>query len=118
MYIGEFSRRVGTSTKTIRHYEDIGLLPVAKRKGRYRIYDERYIETVRQIRLAQSFGFTLSRIKQLCENQNIEYGLPRHVIELAISQQTQKLQDQIHLCKQQLSDIEQIKKQLNCSDCA
>lgn len=37
MYIGKAAKLSGTTIKSIRHYEDIGLLPPAQRQGKYRI---------------------------------------------------------------------------------
>lgn len=53
MYIGEFAKLTGTTPKTIRFYEYIGLMPEPLRKGKYRVYDHTYIETVKQIKRAQ-----------------------------------------------------------------
>ncbi|RBL65615.1 MerR family transcriptional regulator, partial [Pseudomonas sp. MWU13-2625] len=38
MYIGQAAQLSGTTVKSIRHYEAIGLLPEAPRQGRYRLY--------------------------------------------------------------------------------
>ncbi|MCT7942129.1 MerR family transcriptional regulator [Shewanella holmiensis] len=53
MYIGEFAKLTGTTPKTIRFYESFGLIPEPLRKGKYRVYDHTYIETVKQIKRAQ-----------------------------------------------------------------
>lgn len=64
--IGELARRVGTTTKTIRHYERIGLmLPVEQGDNRYRYYDQSQVAQLRFIRRAQSLGLTLSEVGQL-----------------------------------------------------
>lgn len=114
MYISEFSRLTGTTTKTIRYYESIGLLPEPIRKGRYRLYTDTYIETVKQIKLAQTLGFTLKDILRLCDGQNIERGLPKIVLESALAQQKQSLNAKMDDIRQQLSDIEVIEQNLSC----
>jgi MerR family transcriptional regulator, copper efflux regulator len=118
MYIAEFSKLVGTSTKTIRYYEEIGLLPEPFRKGKYRVYDHTYVETVKQIKLAQSLGFSLNKIKALCQGQNIKRGLPKQVIDSALQYQKEKINQQIEELQLQLTKISDIEKQLNCSNCA
>ena len=50
MYIGELAKRAEVSERLVRYYEEIGLIPKPIRKGRYRIYDEDYIELIMQIR--------------------------------------------------------------------
>lgn len=117
MYIGEFCKLTGTSTKTIRFYEQIGLLPKAQRKGRYRVYDSRFVETVRQIRIAQQLGMSLKQICQLCDGANMDFGLPRHVIDNALNNQKEKLKQEQMRIQQQLDEIKQIESQLNCSQC-
>ena len=63
MRIGELAELTNTTTKTIRYYESIDLLPVvARSSGGYRIYDEAVVERLRFIREAQSSGLTLTEI--------------------------------------------------------
>lgn len=95
MYIGEFSELTGTTPKTIRFYESIGLLPEPLRKGKYRIYDKTYIETVKQIKRSQDLGFNLSEIKSLIEGVNIKKGLPASVIIKAINSKRCQLRKEI-----------------------
>lgn len=118
MYIAEFSKLAGTSTKTIRYYEAIGLLPEPARKGNYRVYDKTYVETVKQIKLAQSLGFTLNKIKVLCHGQDIKFGLPKQVIDSALQYQKQQIQEKLSELHGQLAQISEIEKLLKCSDCA
>ena len=64
--IGELARQAGTTTKTIRYYERIGLLtPFEQGENRYRYYDEAQVLQLRFIRRAQSLGLTLAEIGQL-----------------------------------------------------
>lgn len=114
MYIGAFSQRAGTSIKTIRYYEAIGLLPQPAREGRYRVYDDTYIETVRQIRLAQSLGFTLKQIQSMCADEDIRRGLPRHVIEKAIALRKQAIATQMMELQRQSEALEEVRAMLNC----
>lgn len=118
MYIAEFSKLVGTTTKTIRYYEEIGLLPEPYRAGRYRVYDGTYVETVKQIKLAQSLGFSLNKIKALCQGKDIKRGLPKQVIDSALQYQKEKIHQQLDELQNQLKKISEIENLLNCSDCA
>lgn len=66
--IGELARRSGTTTKTIRYYESIGLLQPAKRgDNSYRYYGEGQVQQLRFIRRAQGLGLTLAEIGELME---------------------------------------------------
>ena len=114
MYIGEFSTLTGTTPKTIRFYESIGLLPVPERKGKYRIYDQTYVETVKQIKRSQDLGFKLSELKALMKGVNIKYGLPANIIIQAIQSKRKELNAEIERIKktdEQLTDLlNEIKK--------
>lgn len=64
-YIGQVAEITGASRKAIRHYESMGLLPPAKRQGKYRVYSERDAFLVHMIKHAQGFGFTLAELREL-----------------------------------------------------
>ncbi len=64
--IGQASLRSGVSAKMIRHYEDVGLLPAARRtEAGYRQYSEADVQTLRFIRHSRDLGFSLAEIGQL-----------------------------------------------------
>jgi DNA-binding transcriptional MerR regulator len=68
--IGEVARRVGTTPRTIRYYEEIGLLPGEddRESGRHRVYTERDVERLRDaLRLKELLGVSLDELKELLE---------------------------------------------------
>lgn len=66
MTIGQAAASSGVSPKTIRFYEELGLLKPAERfANRYRAYDESNIQTLRFIRRARDLGFSLQEIDKL-----------------------------------------------------
>lgn len=66
MTIGQASASSGVPPKTIRFYEDLGLVKPAERlANRYRAYDESNIRTLRFIRRARSLGFSLQEVDGL-----------------------------------------------------
>jgi len=66
--IGELAERTGTTTKTIRYYESIDLLPPPPRTpAGYRDYGETAVERLRFVREAQSSGLTLTEILSILE---------------------------------------------------
>ena len=118
MYIGKFATLTGTTPKTIRFYESIGLIPEPLRQGNYRVYDHTYIETVKQIKRAQDLGFKLSEFKLLTEGVNIKRGLPASVIINAISVKRDQLKvevEKLHLMDKQLLQLQNELKKSNCA---
>ena len=64
--IGELSREFGVTTRTIRFYEDQGLLSPA-REGQSRIYQPRDRVRLKLILRGKRLGFSLKEIKNLIE---------------------------------------------------
>lgn len=64
--IGLLAEKTGTSTPTIRFYEEIGLLPLANRQeGGQRRYSEKDVERLQLIRQCRNFGFSVDQVRQL-----------------------------------------------------
>lgn len=64
--IGELAKRTGVSTRTIRYYEELGILPAPKRTdGGTRRYPSDYIFYVEGARLLKQLGFGLEEIAEL-----------------------------------------------------
>ncbi|RMF94414.1 MAG: MerR family transcriptional regulator [Candidatus Schekmanbacteria bacterium] len=64
--IGEVAKKLGISTRTLRYYEELGLLnPPSKTNGKVRYYNKHTIFLVKAIRKLQSMGLTLDEIKEI-----------------------------------------------------
>jgi MerR family transcriptional regulator, repressor of the yfmOP operon len=78
--IGEVAELTGTTARTIRYYEEIGLLPPARKReaGRHRLYDEAAVERLRDLlRLKELLGLSLDELKQLVAAQDARAALRR-----------------------------------------
>jgi DNA-binding transcriptional MerR regulator len=70
MRIGELAAHFGLNPKTIRYYEEIGLLPRADRSDSgYRLYEERDVERLGFIRRAKTLGLSLDEIRDILSLQ-------------------------------------------------
>lgn len=66
MNISQAAERSGVPAKTIRYYEDIGLIPPAERTASgYRQYGPKDVETLRFINRARSLGFSVPDVQAL-----------------------------------------------------
>jgi len=64
--IGILARRTGTTAPTIRYYEEIGLLPRARRReSGQRIYGNDATKRLTFIRRCREFGFSIEQVKTL-----------------------------------------------------
>ncbi len=67
MNIGQAAKRSGLPTKTIRYYEDIGLVSSARRENGFRDYSERDVHNLRFVARARGLGFTVEECRHLLE---------------------------------------------------
>jgi DNA-binding transcriptional MerR regulator len=69
--IQEVAAETGLTPRSIRYYEEMGLLePAARSEGAYRLYDDSDLERLRYIReLRDEAGFSLAQIGQLLEDE-------------------------------------------------
>jgi len=78
--IGEVAKLAGTTPRTIRYYEEIGLLPVSggREPGAHRSYAEDDVERLTELlRLKDLLGLTLDELKQLAEADEARAALRR-----------------------------------------
>ena len=76
--IGELAERLGVTTRTIRYYEELGLLgPDAGRaKGAHRVYNEAAASRLEElIRLRTLLGLSLEELAALAETQEARAAL-------------------------------------------
>ncbi len=64
--IGKAATRSGVSTKMVRHYESLGLLPrIVRTDAGYRQYTDNEVHTLRFIRRSRDLGFSMAEISDL-----------------------------------------------------
>ncbi|MFJ3999675.1 MerR family transcriptional regulator [Streptomyces parvus] len=68
MQIGEVAARTELSLRTIRHYEETGLVtPSARSQGGFRLYTETDVARLMVIRRMKPLGFTLDQMRDLLD---------------------------------------------------
>ncbi|HSX96826.1 MAG TPA: MerR family transcriptional regulator [Streptomyces sp.] len=73
--IEDLAHRSGTTVRTIRAYQDRGLLPRPERHGRANVYADTHLIRLRQIADLLDRGYTLASIKELLEAWDMGRGL-------------------------------------------
>lgn len=78
--IGELAAQVGLNPKTIRYYEDIGVLPPPQRTAAgYRLYTADARMRLQFIRQAKAVGFTLAEIRDILALKQAGHAPCTHV---------------------------------------
>src|SRR5438128_733052 len=102
--IGEVAERVGVTTRTIRYYEELGLLGggSGRTKGAHRLYSETDVARLQElVRLRDLLGLTLEELVALVEAEEARaalrdqwYGDPSDEQRLAILARSAELAEQ------------------------
>ncbi len=83
--IGEAALRAGVSARTIRFYEQEGVIrPAVRTSNRYRGYSDSDVQTLRFIRCARALGFSLKDVGSLVELYRNNKRASRDVKRLAL----------------------------------
>ena len=77
LQIGEVAERTGVTQRTLRFYEEKGLLkPPSRMEGGFRLYSEEDVRRVEEIRRLQKLlGFALAEIKEMVEAEEVKWQL-------------------------------------------
>jgi len=121
--IGEVAERLGTTTRTIRYYEEIGLLGGGEREaGRHRVYEEADVERLSDaLRFKQLLGLSLDELKALLEAEEAraalrtewrsglaDEGRRREILEQALGH----IDRQLELVRRRRQDIDALEGEL------
>jgi MerR family transcriptional regulator, repressor of the yfmOP operon len=120
--IEQVALRTGFTKRTLRYYEEVGLLPPTGRtEGNYRRYREADIERLERIKNLRSLlGFSLNEIRELLEAED-----ERGQIKVAYRHETEALAKiaqldradeiihaQLHIIEQKIAGLEQMRANL------
>lgn len=99
--IGDLAREFSVTLRTLRFYEDRGLLS-PRRDGTARIYDARDRDRLSVILKGKQLGFTLTEIRAMLAEERVGEG-PSAKLQLSMDQ----IEDQISHLEQQKAEIEE-----------
>jgi DNA-binding transcriptional MerR regulator len=97
--IGEVAELTGTTPRTIRYYEEIGLLDPApeRAQGKHRFYTEADVERVREIiRLRDLLGLSLDQLSRLLEAESARAHLRDELKQTEDPAERKRILEQLH----------------------
>ncbi len=120
--IEQVAARTGLTKRTLRYYEEVGLLaPTDRTEGNYRRYSEADIQRLERIKkLRDLLGFSLADIRKLLDAED-ERGLIkvayRHETEAGakisqLDRADELIRSQLHLIEQKIEGLEQMRTTL------
>lgn len=120
MRISELAQETGTTTKTLRFYEDAGLLPAPARAANgYRNYEPSAVTRVQFVKAGQAVGLTLAEIRQLLTIRD-DGRAPCNAALGLLDAQLEIIADQIRALKAMQTDLRTLRQraqQLDPADC-
>jgi MerR family transcriptional regulator, repressor of the yfmOP operon len=120
--IGEVAERTGLTPRTIRYYEEIGLLPPSeRRKGEHRLYDDADIERLQELkRLRDLLNLSLDELKQVVEAEDARAAIRARLKETDSDAERLRLLDealphvetQLELVRRRRTELEGLEREL------
>jgi len=112
--IGELAKKTRVTPRTIKHYEDKGLLkPFKKTRGGFRLYQNDKVKLVKRIRQLKKAGFSLREVKEMEEiNGIVEENIFEKVDDNELNKMIEFLQSQLVKTKERLNETIKVKKGL------
>jgi MerR family transcriptional regulator, repressor of the yfmOP operon len=120
--IGEVAELTGTTPRTIRYYEEIGLLPGGDRvQGKHRSYTEADVERVGEIiRLRDLLGLSLDQLSELLAAESARAELRREYAQAddpatrgrILEEALGHIGTQLGLVRQRRRELEQLEREL------
>jgi len=112
--IGELAKKTRVTPRTIKHYEDKGLLkPFKKTRGGFRLYQNDEVKLVERIRQLKKAGFSLKEVKEMKEIDGIvEENIFDKVNDNELNKMIEFLQSQLIKTEERLNETIKVKEGL------
>jgi DNA-binding transcriptional MerR regulator len=120
--IGEIAERSGVTPRTIRYYEELGLLPRTEREhGKHRSYTESDVERLREVtRLRDLLGLSLDELRSMITAEDARAEVRRRFQETDSREERLELLDralphidtQLRLVRRRLDELQELEADL------
>ena len=79
--VGEVAERLGVSPRTIKYYEELGLIqPETRSQGGFRLYGKEEVQRLESILRLKSIGYSLAAIRELLATRDAAQGADKVTI--------------------------------------
>ena len=119
--IGDFAKLAGTNLRTLRYYEELGLLtPASRSSGGFRYYRVEDLDRLRMVANLQRLGLELARIRELMDTRTPGSSRGEFLTQVrrALSEQAALIDQRVAELGQQRQGLEQALAKLGeCETC-
>jgi MerR family transcriptional regulator, repressor of the yfmOP operon len=118
--VRDAAERLGVTPRTLKYYEERGLVMPSRSEGRYRLYDEQDLERFGRILRLRSLGFSLNGIVEMLKRplESVEGGRRRYSMDSlqqirdGLAEQVQALDARIESVRRELKEAQALKSEL------
>ncbi len=120
LQIGEFAKLASTNLRTLRYYEELGLMaPTQRSQGGFRYYEPEQLDRVAAIKRLQNLGLSLKKIQTImAPAKDGEVDQVIHRIGAALDSQIKIVDDRLQTLHQEMEELKEAKAKLEeCRGC-
>lgn len=118
--VRDAAERLNVTPRTLKYYEERGLVTPSRSKGRYRLYDENDLERFSRILRLRALGFSLAGITEMLKRplESTEAGTRGYSLESlreirdGLVQQVESLDARIESVRRELKEVQKLKAEL------
>ncbi len=116
MQIGEFAKQADTNLRTLRYYEELGLIkPAHRSSGKFRYYSPDQLKRVTAIKRLQGLGLSLSEVQEIMAPAPSEMTGAVEQIQNGLDKQIELVSDRITSLQTELDEL--IGTRMKLQDC-
>ena len=118
-HIGDLSNLLGISSRTLRYYEEIGLVHPTRTEGGFRVYTENDVDLLKFIIRFKDLGLSLDEIRTLVAPRGAASSEKRiEELKVALLTRRAEFEEKIAMLRQGIEQIDDVVRQLNrCVRC-
>lgn len=118
--VRDAAKRLNVTPRTLKYYEERGLVTPSRSEGRYRLYDDDDLERFARILRFRALGFSLQGITEMLKRplETVEGGRNRYstqsLLEIrdALAQRVDALNARIDSARRELKEVQNLKAEL------
>ncbi|MBB3180291.1 MerR family transcriptional regulator [Variovorax sp. Sphag1AA] len=119
--VREAAERLGVTPRTLKYYEELGLVVPARSEGRYRLYEPADLDKLGRILRMRSLGFSLTAITTMLQQPfeaPVDGGRPRlsnaslKTLKATLTTQLETLDNRVEQVRRELKEAAALQSQL------
>lgn len=120
LQIGEFARQADTNLRTLRYYEELGLIqPTRRSSGKFRYYSTDQLKRIAAIKRLQGLGLSLQEVQEVMVPPESEVVGAVDRVRSGLDKQIELVGERIESLSSELQELRQAREKLNqCSTCS